>query len=560
MSKWLAIPLVLIIAFSVLISSCGTKETTTTKATTTTTAAATTTAVKPTATTTGPTATTVPATTAAREAPYGTIKYATTTFGVESFDPIVWATTWNILIYDTILDYTKEGKYVGKVAESWTLSPDGKTWTFKIRKGIKFHNGDPLTANDVYFEMARMVSPDSKSAWSTNPRDQFVSHRVIDDYTYEFVTKDPQPQLVDSFANIEVLPKNYIQTVGMTEFAKHPIGSGHWKFVSWTPQTKLVVEANTDYWNKDEIPYFKNWEEYLVPEEATQVAMLKRGDIDIPTGLTTDRIVELRDAGWQTRVQGLPTPQILAILGSNLPESGPVSDIRVRQALSYAINRQEMCDTLWRKTATPGGGFFMVPGVYGAADDLLAPDPYDPAKAKSLLADAGYPGKWANPTINVCTIAGPSMDFWLALQGYWQKVGLQVKVNVIDVSVWYQILFVGPNVKSNYQYLGWIWSFSLASFNGTAYDRNMYTSYGIHSVTAYKDVDALFDKYIVELDPAKAVTEYDDWLRAAKAKFTSIGVAMVNPILIVSNNIGNFTLYPHKFLQFAAAGIQHPKK
>jgi len=408
--------------------------------------------------------------------------------------------------------------------------------------------------------MARMCSKDSKSAWSNNPRDQFVSHRVIDDYTYEFVTKDPQPQLIDSFANIEVLPKKYIETVGMAEFAKHPIGSGHWKFVSWTPQTKLVVEANTDYWNKNEIPYFKYWEEYLVVEEATQVAMLKRGEIDIPTGLTTDRIVELRDAGWQVRVQGLPTPQILAILGSHLPESGPVSDIRVRQALSYAINRQEMCDTLWRKTATPGGRFFMVPGVYGATDDLLAADPYDPVKAKALLADAGYPGKWANPVINVCTVAGPSMDFWLALQGYWQKVGIQVKVNVIDTAIWYQILFVGPGVKSNYQYLGWIWSFSLASFNGTAYCRNLYTSYGIHSVTVDPAVDALFDKYIVELDPAKAVTEYQDWQRAAKAKYTSIGVAMINPQLIVSNNIGTFTLAPHKFLQFASAGIMHPKK
>ena len=238
MRKWLAIPLILIMHSSMLIGSCGTKQplpqpppTTTTTTTATTTAPAT--------TTTGPTQTAIPTTTAAREAPYGTIKYATTTFGVESFDPTVWATTWNILIYDTILDYTKEGKYVGKVAESWTLSADGKTWTFKIRKDIKFHNGDQLTANDVYFEMARMLSPDSKSAWSNQPRDQFVSHRVIDDYTYEFVTKDPQPQLVDVFANIEVLPKKYIETVGTSEFAKAPIGSGHWKFVQWVPANKI---------------------------------------------------------------------------------------------------------------------------------------------------------------------------------------------------------------------------------------------------------------------------------------------------------------------------------
>jgi ABC-type transport system substrate-binding protein len=202
----------------------------------------------------------------------------------------------------------------------------------------------------------------------------------------------------------------------------------------------------------------------------------------------------------------------------------------------------------------------MVPGVYGATDELLAPDAYDPAKAKALLAEAGYPGNWANPVINVCTVAGPSMDYWLALQGYWEKVGLQVKINVIDTSVWYAILFVGPNVKPDYQYLGWIWSFSLASFNGSAYARNLYTSYGIHSVTVNKDVDALYDKFIVELDAVKAREYYIQWQLAAKALYTSFGIAMVQPILIVSDNIGEFTVNPHKFLQGATQGIMHPKK
>jgi len=565
MRKWLAIPLILVVAFIMLMGSCGKSSTTTTtttkpSTTTTTTKPSTTTSTTTTTTTqtqTTPTSTT--STTPVREAPYGTIRYATANFGVESFDPIVWATTWNILIYDTILDYTKDGVYIGNLAESWTLSADGKTWTFKIRKGIKWHNGDPFTANDVYFEMGRMISPESKSAWSNQPRDSFESHRVVDDFTYEFVTKAPQPQLVDVFANIEVLPKKYIETVGIEEFRKNPIGTGHWKFVEHIPQTKLTVEANTDYWNKNEIPYYQYWEENLVPEEATQIAMLKRGELDIPTGLTTDRLVELRDQGWQTRVQGLPTPQVLAIVGSHLEASGPVSDLRVRQALSYAINRQEMCDTLWRGTAVPGGRFFMVPGVYGATEDLLEPDAYDVAKAKALLAEAGYPNKWADPTINVCTVAGPAMDFWLALQGYWEKAGFKVKINVIDTSVWYQILFVGP-LKGTESFLGWIWSFSLAAFNGTAYCRNMYTSYGIHQVTVDPAVDAIFDKYIVELDAAKAREYYIEWQRAAKAKYTSIGVAMINPLLIVSDNIGEFTLKPHKFLQFASPGIKHPAK
>ena len=500
-----------------------------------------------------------PAPTPGKVAPYGTITIATTDFGVEATDPTLFESTWSWYYCDTLIAFDEKGNYVGEVAEKWSLSPDGKTWTFNIRKGMKFHNGDPVTANDVLFTMERFTSPASKNPWSNQLRDEKASMRVVDDYTFEFVTKTPQPQLVDTFCWVRILPKKYFESVGEEQFRLKPMGSGPWKFVMHIPETSFRLEANTEYWRPEQVPEFKYLVDLQVPEEATQVAMLKRGEIDIPFGITTDRRVELEQQGWQTRLQGMPTPTMFAIIGSHLEAAGPVHDIRIRKALSYAINRTEMCATYWRGTAKPGGRFFLIPGGYGVTDDLIAPDPYDPALAKKLMAEAGYPEKFANPTINIFTTAGPAVDMWQALQGYWSKVGLKVKVNIVDMSVFLQYVFI-QKLKGDDACLGWIWSWAGAAFNGTAYCRNMQTSYGIHQVTVDSNVTALYDKFVVELDPVKAKQYYTDWQRAAKELYTNFGIAYVEPKIIVSNNLGEFTVNPHMFFNDAACGIKHPKK
>ena len=494
-----------------------------------------------------------------REGPYGTITIATTDFGVEATDPLLFESTWSWYYCDSLLAFDEQGNYIGEVAEDWDLSADGLTWTFYIRQGMKFHNGDPVTAHDVHFSMGRFTSEESQNPWSNQPRDEIASHRVVDEYTYEFVTKTPQPQLVDTWCWIRILPKNYFESVGEDGFRAHPIGSGPWKFVEHIAETSFKVEANEDYWRPEHVPYFKYLVDLQVPEEATQVAMLKRCEIDIPMGLTMDRRVDLEAEGWQSRKVGLAPATVIAIIGSHLEASGPVHDIRIRKALSYAINRQEMCDTYWRGEATPGGRFFLTEGGYGVTDDLLEPDPYDPELAKSLMAEAGYPDAWEDPAINCFVTAGPGVEMWEALQGYWDKVGLQVNVNIVDMSVFLQYVFIQA-LKGDEECIGWLWSWAGAAFNGTAYCRNMNTSYGIHQVTVDDEVTALYDKFIVELDPDKAVQYYTDWQRATKELYTTFGIAFVEPKLIVSDNIGEFTVNTHMFFNDAACGIKHPEQ
>ncbi len=491
--------------------------------------------------------------------PYGTITIGITTFGTEATDPTLYEATWSWYYCDSILNYTNEGKYVGNLAETWSLSADGLTWTFNIRHGVKFHNGMAFTAKDVEFTLARFISKDSKNPWAPALRDNFASMKVVDDYTFEFVTKKTEPSLIHNFCWVRVLSKEYFDAVGEEAWRATPIGTGAWKWVELISHQSVKFEANTDYWHTEWIPAYKYLIELEVPEQATQVAMLKRGEIDIPLGITTDKRVQLENAGWNTVVQGLSTPTAISIIGSDLAVAGPTHDIRIRKALSYAINRQEMCDTFWQGTAKPGGGFFLIPGGYGVTDDIIAADPYDPEQAMAWMEEAGYPDAWADPTINVFVTAGPGVDMWQALIGYWTKVGFQVKLNVVDMGIALQYIFL-YKLTGTEKCIGWIWSWAGADFNSTAYGRNMFTSYGAHQVTRDAHVDALFDAYIVETDPVKAVAMYTDYIRAAKALYTSIGIAFVEPKIVVSPNLGAFTINPHQYYEAAMAGVKHPVK
>jgi peptide/nickel transport system substrate-binding protein len=542
MKKWFLVPLFLLLAAVMIITSCGGEETT--PATTT----------SPSATTTEPTTTepTVPE-------PYGTITIAVTDLGTEATDPTLYESAWSWYFCNSILNYTEDGQYVGELAESWNLADDGVTWTFNLRHDVKFHNGMDFTAKDVYFTIERFISPDSTNPWAPALRDNFDSMRVVDDYTFEFKTINVEPSLIHNFCWIRSLSKEYYDEVGEEEWRAHPIGTGAWKWVELIPNISVKFEANTEYWKTEWMPEYQYLIEMEVPEEATQVAMLKRGEIDIPLGITTDRRVQLENEGWRTVVQGLSTPWSLSIIGSDLPQAGPVHDIRIRKALSYAINRQEMCDTFWQGTAVPGGGFFLIPGGYGVTDDLIAPDPYDPDQCEAWLAEAGYPDAWEDPVIQCFSMAGPTVDFFQALMGYWTKVGLQVNLNIVDAGIAMQYIFLYA-LEGDEECIGWIWSWAGADFNSTAYGRNMWTSYGAHQVTRDDYVDSLFDQYIVETDPDTAVAMYTEYLRAAKALYTTFGIAFVEPKLIVSPNLGAFTINPHQYYEAAMAGVKHPEE
>lgn len=289
------------------------------------------------------------------------------------------------LFHDALIKPMPDGWYSPCLAESYTVSPDTKVYEFKLRKGVKFHNGDTMTAEDVVFSFNRYKASNAKFI-----QDKTEKVEAVNPYLVRIRFKEPFPDFFDYLlpgtASIAwVVPKNYVEKVGDAGFKKNPIGCGPYKFVEFTPGVKMVVEAFEGYWRK--VPNIKRMEFTTVSEPATRLAMVKRGETDGAT-LMIDVFYEQvkKDPGLRLFVPFSPA-QLLIYPPAQFDPKSPWSDARVRKAASMAIDRKMLAD-IYR----PGSGPLGSLGLEGDPFWVnFPPDSYDPAGAKKLLAEAGYP-------------------------------------------------------------------------------------------------------------------------------------------------------------------------
>jgi peptide/nickel transport system substrate-binding protein len=529
-----------------------------------TTAAAPTAAPKPAATTapaaaptTAPAATTAAATAppSAAASPTGTLRVANADFSSETFDPIVVGGLWPSNLYDLLLVFDEQGNVKGNVAEDYNLSSDGLTWTFKVRKGIKFHNGDPLTAADVAFSIQRFGTKESTNPWSPYILKNNESITAPDDSTVIYKAQKPEWPLKIPFATTPILPKNYFDKVGQDGFRAAPVGSGPYKFVKWVPKTSIEFAANTDYWDTVK-PQWASIVETLVPEEATRVAQLERGDVDMIGNLSFDRLVELKNKGYRLQEVGLPTLANISFPGTFMTQ-GPTSDIRVRQAMSYAINRQEMCDTFYRGLAKPGGFWFFSEKTWGFDPGSFKADAYDVDKAKQLLADAGYPGKFNPQQIQLYTTA-VAADLMQVLQGYWQAIGMDVNIQVVDTPVYNKMVFVRATAPTDQQ-VGAVWPWvNVGAFNNVYHSANMFTSTGVHTTSNDTKADAMYQAATTELDDAKAKALWQDMMHYGYGTmWVNVELVEVPTYFAVGKSVGEFKGRTWINLNDTYVSIQH---
>jgi peptide/nickel transport system substrate-binding protein len=542
MNKWFLVPLFLLIVAGMLLTSCAQEAAPT---------------APPTSGGSG-TQTSVVGTSVAGTAPFGTINIASTDFGYESTDPIYYESMWGWSMYDSLISTDVNGNYVGDVAESWSVSADGNTWTFKIRHGMKWWDGTAVTAADVKFSVDRFGSDESTNPWSyyLNFKYNKVSSAVIDDYTFQYVSAHPEPALKIPFAWTRILPKTYFQKVGQDAFRKTPMGSGPWKFVEHTAETSFTMEANTAYWGQ--VPAFKYVKYVQVPEEATQVAMLKRGEVDLVT-VNMDRLVALQKAGWKTMELGWPNLFNINFQGTWLTKAGATHDIRVRQAMSYSLNRQELCDTYFQGNADPTlGEWFIQPGAYGWTE-ALRNDPFDLAKAKALLVEANYPAAFADPSIHIYTTAA-NLDLTQLLQAYWKAAGLQVVIEVVDSMVNGTYFFNFQRLTGNEPNTGWIFPWYWGTVANSIYHcSNMYCSWGAHNTSNDLTADAMYKAATTEMDEAKGLKLWQDFRVYAKTLYLDIGICGVKPLMVLGPNLGEFTGKNWLGIADCLNGIQHAK-
>jgi peptide/nickel transport system substrate-binding protein len=292
----------------------------------------------------------------------------------------------NINMFDSLLHKSTKLQYEPSLAISWKPISDTE-WEFKLRKGVKFHNGETMTAEDVKFSFDRVLEPGKekkKSPQYGNVR-AIKEVRIVDPDTIHLITDKPFPLLLERLVFFPIVPKKHVEKVGDEAFGSTaPVGTGPWKFVEWKRDQYIRLEAFDQYWRGK--PAFKHLVIRAIPEVATQIAELKTGGVDIIRNVSADLVPELK-ANPQTYVSSAP---ILRVHYVELDmRAAPFDKRLVRQAANYAIDRQAIIQKLMgglgRQVAT-----VVQPPAFGFDADVK-PYPYDPRKAKELLAQAGYP-------------------------------------------------------------------------------------------------------------------------------------------------------------------------
>ena len=380
-----------------------------------------------------------------------TLRYAAGSFGEESMDPTRTSISASLGLVGPLWDWLTEIDAAGKLspglALSWKAGADGKSWTFKLRPGVKFHDGSEMTAEDVQFTlMEGFRRPKAKASRVRQFRKGIKDVKVVDSHTVTVVTAKPWPTFPYDMSfqpGIEgiVLPKAYIKKVGWDGFAQKPVGTGPWKFVKHEVGNFIEFEAVKDHWRKS--PNFDRLRTVLVKEASTRVAMLKTGQVDVAR-ISLDEVQEVSKAGFKIAEDPQPTSVRIHLYATYYDKAGPVKDVRVRQALNLAVNRQEILETLLHGKGKPAAVFPSSPISIGYPADLK-PYPYDPAKAKKLLAEAGYPNGFS-----IKLFALPTGGFTQYLQlaeivaGYWEAIGVKTSIVPTDIGAFRPLYIANP--------------------------------------------------------------------------------------------------------------------
>ncbi|MBI1773951.1 MAG: hypothetical protein HYR63_01260 [Proteobacteria bacterium] len=344
--------------------------------------------------------------------------------------------TANILfhMFDALVTKNAAGVFQPALAESWS-NPDPTTWQFKLRRGVKFHNGEDFDAEAVKFTFARALDPNFKAPYYSRIAAIKVVE-VVDRFTVNFKTEKPFPTMLFSLYEAAfpalIVPPKYIAQNGPDALSKKPIGTGPYRFLEWRKDERVVMEAFPDYWGG--APKIKTLTWRPIPEVRTRIAELKSGGVDIIGDVPPEDIAGL-DRG-ETKIVNVPS-DFLYFYAFDTIKPSPLQDKRVRQALNYAVD----VDAIQKAILNGYGQRLSVtlPKNASAYDDSVSPYPYDPAKAKALLAEAGYANGFTIPLTARQGRYLKDKEVMEATMGFLAKVGVKVEAHYLEPGVWAQV-------------------------------------------------------------------------------------------------------------------------
>jgi peptide/nickel transport system substrate-binding protein len=372
------------------------------------------------------------------------------------------------------------------LAESWTVSPDGLVYDFVLRKGTKFHNGEPVTAADVKFSFERYKGTAVKTL-----KDAVAAVETPDAGRVRFRLKRAWPDFMTFYASATgaswIVPKKYVEQVGDEAFKKAPIGAGPYKFVAFTPGVELVMEAFDGYWRK--MPAVKRLVLKVIPDEATRAAALKRGDVDISYVARGPIAEDLQRTKGLTLKPTIIQATWWVYFADQWDSKSPWHDRRVRLAANLAVDRPgiSQAETLgFARIAST-----VIPSTF---DFYWKPPDYrfDPAQAKKLLAEAGFPGGLDGGEFH--TDASSNLPEHVV--NYLQAVGIRVKLRPLERAA----LLKGYSEK---KFKGLVLAGSGAFGNAATRIEAFVAAGGAYVYGTYPDIDGLFREQETLLDRKK---------------------------------------------------------
>ena len=333
-------------------------------------------------------------------------------------------------MFDNLVDYDYDGKLVPGLAESWTVN--GLTVRFKLRQGVKFHNGEDFNADAVKFSLDHLRDADLKSPAASNMA-AVQGFTVVDPSTVDMVLSRIDARIFDVLANnFSILPPKYVKDVGTQGFISKPVGTGPYKFVEWVKDDHLTMEANESYWTGSYKgkPAVKTLVFRPIINAATRVAELRAGGVDWIQDVPPDQVDALKSAGFS--IVTSKTPVVQYVYFNTTSDAGAkLKDARIRLAMNYAVDMNTIIKTVLQGYGRPlSGGITDLTMGYNAD---VKPFTQDQAKARQLLADAGVSGG-LDYDMDITTSI--KSDLAEAVIGQLAQVGIRVKLNPLPTAVY----------------------------------------------------------------------------------------------------------------------------
>lgn len=474
----------------------------------------------------------------------GTLTYAAGS-ATQTLDPqfITDVTTFRGVgtMYEALTKQDENGKVGPGLALSWTVSPDKRTWTFKLRPGVTFHDGTPFNAQAVKFTFDRILNPATGSP-RRSTLEMVESTAVIDDLTFRLTTKEPFAPLLAQLSayNVYILSPAHVTKEG-ANFSKTASGTGPFRLQSWQPGEKLIVVRNDKYWG--EKPKLDSVVFSVVPEDSARTLLLLSGQADVISELP---YIMVKKLGSLDAVRVIRKPGYRTIyIGMNLSVP-PFNDIRVRQAVAHAINKPALVQGVLSGIGTLGGSLESSV-IEGTAKDLQ-PYPYDLAKAKRLLAEAGFPNGFSTEFMVPTGRYNMDRQVAEAIQGQLAAVGIKAQIQSPEFGAYLAALNKGkvPLFLSGKGSPTGDMDFTQALLNHSAGKMNYFNFKNA-------DVDRLIQQQRVAIDPKERHRLLTELQTKVYQEGPHITLYYEDQVSAIRSNVRDVKVYVNEFIDFSKA-------